>query len=200
MDFKSYSQAGQDLFVNKVLGNMLEGIFVDCGCSHPSSFSNTYGLETNLDWLGLLVDNNPDFVRQCYEERSSKSICADGRYFDWDYHLSVALNAHGVEKRRSCIDYLSLDCDEHTDHVLAMILRTKHRFRVLTVEHDAYKFGKEARNSIVEKLIKADYMIVCADVCNDGKPFEVWAVDPVLAIEPLERVWKSPTDWKEILK
>lgn len=200
MDFKSYSQAGQDLFVNKVLGNMREGIFVDCGCSHPSSFSNTYGLETQRGWRGLLVDNNPDFARQCYEERASKTVCADGRTLDWDFNLSVALNAFGIERRRSCIDYLSLDCDEHTDQVLAMILRTKHRFRVLTVEHDAYKFGKEVWDSILEKLEKAGYLIVCADICNDGKPFEVWAADLNLAHGASMYEFREPTDWKEIVK
>lgn len=200
MDFKSYSQAGQDLFVKKVLGDMREGIFVDCGCSHPSSLSNTYGLETQLGWRGLLVDNNYDFVRQCYEDRVSKALLADGRTWDWEYHLSAAQNAHGVEKRRSCIDYLSLDCDEHTDRVLAMILRTTHRFRVLTVEHDAYRFGPEARNSIVDKLIKAQYMIVCADVCNNGKPFEVWAVDRLMAPSIMVCGWTVPTDWKEIVR
>lgn len=57
-----------------------QGYFVDLAAGHPTRFSNTYFLETHLQWSGLLIEPNPIFVEQT--QRLAKvidPIVADGK-------------------------------------------------------------------------------------------------------------------------
>lgn len=52
----SYSQFGEDLFVDSLLGGASrDGYYVDVGCYRPVQFSNTYRLY-QLGWRGLAID------------------------------------------------------------------------------------------------------------------------------------------------
>jgi len=55
---KYYSQDGcqQDAMVDKFFNKKENGYFVDIGCSHYSSGSNTYFFEKNRNWKGICVD------------------------------------------------------------------------------------------------------------------------------------------------
>lgn len=192
MDFKSHSQAGQDRFVHHVLAGMREGVFVDCGCNHPIEMSNTYTLEKDYGWRGLLVDNDQNCVDLCKKERVSKVFMGDGVTSDWRYGLGCAMGVFadvsgktGSEYTalyRELFDYLSLDCDQATLGVFQSILdATPRRFRVITVETDAYRFGPGPRDAMLALLKQHGYEVLCADVCcTPGMPFEIWAVDPKL--------------------
>lgn len=191
----SRSQAGQDRFVDHVLDGMRDGLFVDCGCCHPVQLSNSFALEDELGWRGGLIDLDENAVNSCREYRSRKNLFfhEEATTADWTHILDA------VSGNRN-IDYLSLDCDGATPLTLAVILSgAKPRFRVLSVEHDAYRFGPEPRTAIVDLLAVHKYEILCADVCHEGMPFEVWAVDPGLVdMKRAEKFRRAgPTDWKE---
>lgn len=52
----SYSQAGQDLLLQPLLGNISDGFFVEAGAFDGETGSNTLWLELNRNWTGLLVE------------------------------------------------------------------------------------------------------------------------------------------------
>jgi hypothetical protein len=89
------------------------------------------------------------------------------------------------------VDLASLD-------VLKSVLESGARFRVITAEHDGYRFGMERRDEMVELLNKNDYAVLCADVCDQGLTFEIWAVDKNGGLNvPPRFIRPTPTDWKE---
>jgi hypothetical protein len=181
----SYSQAGQDRFVYEVLikTGVLQhamGTFIDIGCA-GNELSNTRALE-EMGWLGLLVDIAPQPETT---KRPSRFMQADATKAD----LMI---------RWSTVDYLSLDVDEATLDALKNLPLDKVRFRVITIEHDAYRFGDKLRPFEREILTKAGYKLICADVCNPV-PFEDWWVDAPYE-KYAERFKCQGKHWTEILK
>ena len=51
-------------------------------------------------------------------------------------------------------------------------------FKVITIEHDAYRYGDLYRNSEREILAALGYYLLCPDVSNDGYPYEDWWIHP----------------------
>lgn len=210
--FRSFSQAAQDRFVNAVLAGKHGGTFLDVGCCHPTELSNTYALESHFAWRGLLVDNDPGAVKLCREQRISPAIEADATTLNFDAAIREAwksFNAHFGDivlakgyALPKYIDYLSLDVDAATVLALRRILNTGIRFRVITVEHDAYRFGDEPRAVIRHLLMNAGYAIVCANVrATTGEEFEDWLIDPVadgVDLDACERLHCIGKKWTEI--
>ena len=58
----SYSQAAQDLFVLKVLNNKKNGTFLEIGSRHPIIANNTYLLENQYNWKGVMVACDEQWV------------------------------------------------------------------------------------------------------------------------------------------
>ena len=54
---KTYSQSGEDLFIDSYFKNLNDGFYVDIGCFHPIKYSNTAKLY-NRGWSGLNIDIN----------------------------------------------------------------------------------------------------------------------------------------------
>ena len=52
---KSYSLLGEDIFLNKYFNNKKKGFYIDVGCYHPISGSNTY-LLYKKGWRGMNFD------------------------------------------------------------------------------------------------------------------------------------------------
>jgi hypothetical protein len=164
----SYSQAGQDKFVHALIPGDV-GTFLDIGCAGKEG-SNTLGLE-ELGWTGILMDSRSDALN-C--PRKSLFICADATSFNWSLLLIWR-----------DWDYLSLDIDDGTLDALKQLLLLPSRFRVITIEHDAYRLGDKLRVPERELLTKAGYVLVRPDVCAIGydptAPFEDWWTCPELA-------------------
>jgi len=71
---KSYSQSGQDEYVINKLKNIRNGYFVDIGAWDGIEFSNTYALEQEYDWTGLLVECDPAVTRVLKQNRPNSII------------------------------------------------------------------------------------------------------------------------------
>ncbi len=65
------SQAKQDEFVLEHLGHMRNGYFLEMGASDGITFSNTYRLEKEYGWSGLLVECDPQMLQSLRNHRSS---------------------------------------------------------------------------------------------------------------------------------
>lgn len=68
----SYSQFGEDRVIESFFNNKSHGIYVDIGCNHPISYSNTWKLYLR-GWKGLCVDANPSLV-DIYTKARPKDI------------------------------------------------------------------------------------------------------------------------------
>ncbi len=53
----TYSQSGEDLFINSFFKNKQRGVYVDIGCFHPVLYSNTAMLY-DKGWKGINIDIN----------------------------------------------------------------------------------------------------------------------------------------------
>lgn len=195
MTFRSFSQAGQDLYVNAVLHGNRRGRFVDFGCSHPTELSNTYALE-QLGWRGILLDSNINAIAMCREQRVSPAICDNAVTCDWR-----ALIAKHIEHPEQSIDYASVDVDEHTHAALCNLLRSGSRFRVLSVEHDAYSRGERLRQPNRQVLREYGYELIAANVHHNNCAFEDWFVAPDLVDMTAANGFRSDgLDWVAVLK
>lgn len=195
-EFESCSQAGQDRFVYELLiKTQLRpvGAFLDIGSGHPVKNNNTIALE-RLGWSGLLVDISEHAGQINHSLRKSPFICGDASNTNWE-ELRITYG-HDIP---ALVDYLSLDVDADTLATLRALPLARVRFRVLTIEHDAYRRGDGPRTAMREILTAHHYDLVCRDVCIKGRPFEDWWVDPALVnIDVANRFRGEQREWGQI--
>lgn len=199
-EFKSYAQSGQDRFCYEVLGRKTDGTFLDVGAGHVTEKSNNYGLE-QIGWRGLCIDLNPQGDTS---QRSSPFIRGDALNLDWENTLCAFSigRADGPSTRNMLwpeIDYLSLDVDGATLDALRTLPLSELKFKVITCEHDSYRFGDDPRIAMRNILKSYGYDLVCADVHDQGLAYEDWWVAPSLS-DSAKRFRCSGKDWKDIFK
>jgi FkbM family methyltransferase len=73
-EIESYSQLKQDIFVLTMLSNKSNGYFIEVGAGDGINFSNTYLLEKNFNWNGILIEPNKTFYEACLESRKCKIV------------------------------------------------------------------------------------------------------------------------------
>jgi len=172
-----YSQALQDLFVLSCLNGKTEGTFLELGCDDPYRISNTYLLESRFKWKGVSVDINKNCELMFKESvRTCTLLIQDATALDFDSICTTLGTTH--------IDYLSLDLEPAsiTLKALKSIPFDRLSFSVITFEHDAYRFGDEARTPSREYLESKGYIRIVENVDN----FEDWYINP--AYVDVERV------------
>lgn len=65
-----YSQIDQDrYYIEHVINGKRQGRFLDVGAHDGIQTSNTYALETYLDWTGVCIEANPALAELCKENR-----------------------------------------------------------------------------------------------------------------------------------
>jgi hypothetical protein len=175
------SQCDQDEFVDLVLDQKRGGVFVDIGCGDPVIHSNTCFLEKERGWRGVAIDK-VDF-RQSRDWELHRPLTA---FYPKDVttfrrkDLGAALSkGHHI----TSVDYLSIDCDEHSLAALKVFPFLDYPFfkylpSVITIEHDAYRFGDTLREPQRKLLKGLGYLLVCADVVCCYGPFEDWWMSP----------------------
>lgn len=167
------SQANQDEFVYTILYDLLgkqdSGYYLEVGAGDPIHSNNTYVLEKNCGWQGLSIDIADHLTPRWSTERSNPFLLKDATQLDY---CSV------LEEFPQVIDYLSLDIDGQYDTVLQKVMQSNHTFKIVTIEHDAYRFGDIYRNKEREILTALGYHLLCADVSHNGYPFEDWWIHP----------------------
>lgn len=176
---KSYSQAGQDKFAYEILGRKTDGTFLDIGAHDGHKHSNSLGLE-ELGWTGLLFDI---YHFAGVEKRKSQVLISDAVTVDWKNVFEI----HFPGKTE--IDYLSLDVDDATTQTLWNLMVLPMRYRVLTVEHDAYRDAGHRAETHRTLLGNSGYELMCKNVLvgpgewGAGGPFEDWWVCKELMTE-----------------
>ena len=182
---KTYSQTKQDLFVSLITKGKKNGYFLEIGTNHPIDNNNTYKLENELNWTGIMIEYLPDF-EELYKIHRNKS----------NYYINDARNVNYsdiLEKNNfpMNIDYLQIDLDVDNKSTLDTLLLLdssvfdKYKFATITFEHDIYcgdffntqKLSREIFRKRGYELVFPDVSILIGD---SYKPYEDWYVHPDL--------------------
>jgi hypothetical protein len=168
-----YSQASQDKFVYALLYGLLgkqdNGYYLEIGAWDPVSISNSYFFEKNHQWNGVSIDILDNLEKRWYAVRTNSLLIEDATKSDYTKIL---------QDFPLMIDYLSLDIDGYYDEVLKRIPFSNHIFKIITIEHDFYRYGKLYREKERQILEANGYYLLCSDVKHDGYAFEDWWIFP----------------------
>ena len=170
---KTYSQIGQDMFVNNLLQEKREGLFFDIGAGPPIFINNTYLFETEYDWTGVSIDASElNRIQWKMSDRKSKFLCEDALALDYDKIITDLLKENGKDR----IDYLSVDLEPPSltiEVLFKLITHTKHRFSVITFEHDSWRESEHILKTSRQLLERYGYVLVADNVNNQ----EDWWID-----------------------
>jgi len=175
----TYSQAGQDLFVIDMLSNKNNGFYLEIGASHPFESSNTFLLESCLNWNGISIEIDEATANTFNLFRKNKAINCDATNVDF----ITLFRENAVPK---VLDYLSLDIEpaENTFKALLSLPMNDYRFAVITYEHDRYVSGDKFMNLSRDYLTMLGYTLVFPNVKFRGRDFEDWYIDSNLIESP----------------
>lgn len=182
---KHYGQAGQDEFVLLMTGSKRGGWYIEIGSNHPITHSNTYLLEKQYRWKGLMVEMVPSFAPS-YRRHRPLAIPVIGDACRIAYRDLLETHAFPSD-----LDYLQIDLDVEngsTRRTLELLDRTilpDHRFGVVTFEHDIYRGDFFDTRSISRSIFERHgYIRVFDDVAvffeKKWCPFEDWYAHPSL--------------------
>jgi hypothetical protein len=196
------SQAGQDFFVLKCLNYKKNGFFLELGGGNPIIMSNTYDLEKNYNWKGIIIEYNEEY-RQSYNEcRKSMCIIKDATKINYKKLFednNVPLN----------IDYLQIDLEVTNKSTLDALQKLdlevmdRYKFAVITFEHDIYRGDYfNTRNISREIFSRRGYIRVFSDVTHSSISFEDWYIHPDLVDNNYINNIKTnlSLEWNDILK
>lgn len=92
----SKSQLFQDLFVLFNLNERRSGKFLEFGATDGVSLSNTYLLENNYDWVGVLAEPSPQWQKQLKNNRPNCKIINECIYSESGKDLDFFVSDAGV--------------------------------------------------------------------------------------------------------
>lgn len=199
----SYSQAGQDQFVLSCLKHKTNGVFIEIGSNNPIQGNNSYLLETNYHWTGLMVEYDNSFEHLYKTHRpNSKYIIRDATTINF----APLLDIWNFPKT---IDYLQIDLDVNNQSTIQTLenvnnqLMDQYKFATVTFEHDIYTgdfFNTRTRSR--EIFESRGYLRVFSDVKYLGQPFEDWYVHPELVdIDYINQIKSDDSmEYTDILK
>lgn len=163
---------GQDEFVRRVLGKAPFGTtrrkFLDIGCTSPTAGSNTWSLQRDHGWEGVLITRDPDMYKILKKERannhrvrvvsdSKKGQTGSKAFFDWEKLII------GITEPHMVLDYLSIDVNDAA-LLLATLPLDKYKARIVTCAHKAFSDDGAQRDIVRKILAKNGYVIIGMDV------------------------------------
>lgn len=179
----SYSQANQDTFVRFLTNFKKNGTFLEIGSNDPIKHNNTYILENEYNYKGIMVEYDNSF-RQSYITHRTNSIhiFQDAQRVNYRQLLD---DSHFPTN----IDYLQIDLDVNnrstlnTLEILNSTVFDKYKFTTITFEHDIYSGNYFNTRQISRKIFKQHgYVLLFPDVSvfweNKNCQFEDWWVHP----------------------
>jgi hypothetical protein len=180
------------------LNEKKNGYFLEIGSGLAESGNNTYILETDYNWKGIMIDINGEFLEEYEKKRpNSTHLICNATKLDYNEEL----NKCNFPKD---IDYLSFDLDVGDDNstmktlnILNSQIFDTYRFAVISFEHDVFRHKRNNKTRLESREIfeERNYVRVFSDVsescperyhhkcCENGgavNPFEDWYVHPEL--------------------
>lgn len=197
-------QAGQDEFVLNILKQKRNGFFLEIGSHHPISINNTYLLEKEYDWKGIMIEYQKKWL-QAYKTHRPNSVHIIDNATMINYK-----NLFNDNEVPTNVDYLQIDLEVSNDSTMKTLERLnkevfdKYKFATITFEHDRYLTDhgntRERSRQIFESR---GYVCVFKDINNIRKnpnnfSFEDWYVHPDLVdMEYIEQlIQKNSKNYK----
>ena len=198
----SQSQSGQDRFVLSVLKHKRNGYFLEIGTNHPININNSYLLESQYGWKGLMVEYANTWENLYKTQRTSPYVIQDARQVDY----ASLFNTYNFPK---AMDYLQIDLEVNnrstldTLELLEKTIFPTYTFSAVTFEHDIYSGNHfDTRAKSREIFERNGYVRVFPDVQNEGNAFEDWYVHPSQVDMNLVQAMKTENsyEWTYIMK
>lgn len=175
-------QAEQDKFVLNILKNKKNGFFLEIGSNHPIYINNSYFLEINYKWNGIMIEYSNEWLND-YKKFRPNSIHVINDATKIDYKKLFEINNVPLN-----LDYLQIDLDADNGSTLNTLKKLdsevmdKHKFATITFEHDIYHTNYSNTRLESRKIFEdRGYLRVFSDVNNQGvNPYEDWYVHPDL--------------------
>ena len=197
-------QAAQDAFVLWVLKGKRNGYFLEIGSNDPILINNTYLLESEYNWKGIMVEYMSNYLHKYLEHRPTAiHIMEDATQVDYNEVLEQLAPPEKV------VDYLQIDLEvinESTIKALYQVEKTMlegYKYAVVTFEHDIYASSVyDTRPRSREIFERHGYVRVFSDVKNANNPYEDWYVHPDLVdMSRIEQVrTEESLEWTDILE
>ncbi len=129
-----YSQLGQDVLVDRMMQQKVNGTFLDVGASYFDNMNNSYFSEKERLWRGVAGEIDERYNEGWKNRPHTFYINEDA--LKVDYVKVLADN-----NMPDVIDYLSVDLEppEVTYQAFCKIMETKYIFNVVTFEVDYYR-------------------------------------------------------------
>lgn len=174
-------QAGQDKFVVNILKGKENGFFVEIGSNDPININNSYILEKNYNWKGIMVEYDRSFLQSYINNRpNSIHIIDDATKINYK-------NIFTINNVPLNMDYLQIDLEVENGSTIETLEKLDkevldtYKFATITFEHDIYRSNyKDTRQKSREIFEKRGYYSIFKDIHGDGYPFEDWYVHPDL--------------------
>ena len=198
-----YSQAAQDYFALTCSQFKREGYFLEIGSNDPVFINNTFILENEHDWVGVMVEYQQHF-KEAYDllRPNSTHVFGDARKIDYKEVLG------SIDFPRA-LDFLQIDLDWESSlevlQILEKYLFNNYCFAAICYEHDFYNrdVRREHRDLSREIFARHGYYLVFPDVSDHtGRiPYEDWYVHPELVDKKLINALEvdCALSWKEIV-
>lgn len=176
-------QAEQDKFVCNILKEKQNGYFLEIGSNHPIEINNTYTLEKNYNWRGIMVEYETRYL-PLYKQYRPNSIHILQDATTIDYKAVFQANSVPLD-----IDYLQIDLEANNGSTIQTLEKLdrevfdKYRFATVTFEHDVcYGDFYNTRLRSREIFNKRGYVSVFKDIHNKEPQYvyEDWYVHPDL--------------------
>ena len=191
----SYSQAGQDIFVIRLLKEKVKGIFLEIGAYHPTDLSNSYLLESKYDWKGICIDIDEELESLFNSQRKCFFISQNAV----EINYKELFDEVGIKS----FDYISFDVDKATLQTLKNFPLKEYPAAVITYEHDCYGHGDDDKNESRKIFEDLGYVRLCSDVKHNGNPFEDWYYNPrmlSLTAKEIKKYTCEGLEYTEILE
>lgn len=206
MTIKYNGAAGQDKFVLNVNKFKKNGYFLEFGSQEPINDNNTYLLEREYGWKGLMFEWEEKYAPLYERHRGEDTTYIIGDAVDHDYVLLFSK----LEVPET-VDFLQIDLEPGMLSPLTLLQKLNdqvmdnHKFATITFEHDIYvgepnsphnggsplnqgrpydyKNFHKVRDGSRKIFEDRGYVLVFPDVNDNQKynlPFEDWWVHPDL--------------------
>jgi hypothetical protein len=183
-----YGQVAADYFVINVLKHKKNGYYLEIGSNDPIFCNNSYKLETEYDWKGIMVEYDSGFLPK-YQQIRPKSI----------HLINDARNINYLEELRKSnypknMDFLQIDLEVENRSTIDVLEQFnsnvfgEYKFATVIFETDIYRgdwYNTRARSREIFEAngyvrVFSDVMISLPEIGRGDCPFEDWYVHPDL--------------------
>ncbi len=147
----TYSQTGEDLIIDALLGNRSRGFYIDIGAYHPQRLNNTY-LFYRKGWHGITIEPNPTTLNVFKRKRPR------------DTHINIGI----AEKEREVNYYIF---DEESLNTLSKETADKYVALGHVIKKTTKIFVKPLREILQEFVKKQSIDFLSVD--TEGSELEI---------------------------